>query len=67
MKSIHSTLSFEFRMRVKDKRNDPWWETHERFCEDAESEAKKLIEFYNTTLRPGEVERELLSVEAFDK
>lgn len=57
----------QFKMHVKpNNRNDSWWEDYDKpeavDQVSAEREAQKIIDFFNSTLRPYESPRTLLAV-----
>lgn len=59
----------KFKMRVKriDGQHGDWWETYDKPGTDAKKMALEIIDFYNSTLRPGETAREIIEVVALDQ
>lgn len=56
----------EFRILVKDSRID-WWESYNKpevtDQASAEEEGRALVEYFNSTLRPGELKRTFIAAE----
>jgi hypothetical protein len=56
----------KFRIRVQNSSDQPWWEEYDKPVTDAQAEGERLVEYFNSTLRPLELPRELLAVEVLD-
>ena len=56
----------KFRILVKDSMQE-WRETFDLPATDAHAWAKKTVSSFNSSLRPGELPRELLKVEVIDE
>jgi len=56
----------KFKIKVKHKGGDEWWEEYDEKVEDAHIWARDIIKRFNETLRPYEPPRELLRVEIID-
>jgi hypothetical protein len=56
----------KFKILVKNDREE-WWESYEEDIDDPEKWANKTINYFNNTLRPGELKRELLDIEVEDE
>lgn len=54
----------KFQIQVKEQDSQPWWESYDRHevttKEEALAYGKQTVEYFNSTLRPGERAREVL-------
>lgn len=56
-------VSFSMYVRHQGSAAEPWKEDYVRETEDVEATARGIVEFFNSTLHPGEKPRELVRVE----
>lgn len=56
-------IEFNAYIRPRGTTNEPWKEHYVRDTDDAEACARDIVDYFNSTLRPGERPRELVRVE----
>ena len=60
-------MKFKMTVANKESPNKTWTEDYDRDTNDVEGEAKAIINYWNSTLRPHDKERVLVGVEIIKK